>query len=227
MFAGIAQAYDLNNRVHSFGRDQAWRRRAVRLAGIEPHHRALDVACGTGDLTECLAEAGAAEVVGVDFTEAMLEIARRKAGRLRPDRRPRYALGDAMALDLPNDSFDVVSIAFGIRNVAAPDQALREFRRVLRPGGRLVVLEFTRPPNGLLRRMNDIYTRHIMPLTAGFLARDRGGAYRYLPRSVETFLDHRALGEAIEAAGLQVIHQELLTMGVVAVTVAIRPPSPS
>jgi demethylmenaquinone methyltransferase/2-methoxy-6-polyprenyl-1,4-benzoquinol methylase len=224
MFAGIAGAYDLNNRIHSFGRDQAWRCRAVALAELRPGERVLDVACGTGDLTECFARAGAGECVGVDFTEPMLDIARTKALRLPPARRPHYVAGDAMSLDLPDRAVDVVSIAFGIRNLAEPRVALAEFRRVLRPRGRLVVLEFTRPANPLLRFFNDLYTRHLMPWSAGLLARDRVGAYRYLPRSVETFLDHHALRQAIEREGFQVRQQELLTFGVVAVTVATPAP---
>jgi len=224
MFAGIARSYDLNNRLHSFGRDQAWRRRAVALSGLKPGDRVLDVACGTGDLTECFALAGAGPCLGVDFTEPMLEIARSKARRLPVELRPSYRAGDAMALMLPDGAFDVVSIAFGIRNVSEPRTALKEFHRVLRPGGRLVILEFSRPSNRILQVCNDLYTKHLMPWTAGLLARDRVGAYRYLPRSVETFLDHRELAREVSAAGFSELSQELLTFGVVAVTVATRAP---
>src|SRR5262245_36566837 len=154
MFAAIARSYDLNNRVHSLGRDQAWRRKAVRLCVVKSSDRVLDVACGTGDLTNAFAESGVASVTGLDFTEEMLEIAQRKSVR-REDasggRVPQYVQGDAMNLPFESASFDVVSIAFGIRNVADPAQALREFRRVLGPGGRLVVLEFSRPRNPLIR----------------------------------------------------------------------------
>lgn len=219
MFAAIAPAYDLNNRLHSFGSDQRWRRRAVALSELRPGERVLDVACGTGDLTEAFAAAGAGEVVGGDFTEPMLEIARTKALRLPPAQRPIYRAADAMALDFPDASFDVVSIAFGIRNVSEPPQALREFRRVLRPGGRLVVLEFTQPPNRLIRALNGFYCRQVMPRSAALIAGDRAGAYRYLPRSVDTFLDHSQLAEAFRTAGFTVTHQELLTLGVVAITV--------
>ena len=131
MFAAIARSYDLNNRLHSFLQDQRWRRAAVRAAGVTPTTRVLDVACGTGDLAEAFADAGAATVTGVDFTPEMLDVARHK-GSARPARsRVRYEQGDAMQLAFPDGSFDVVSIAFGIRNVAVPERALREFFRVL------------------------------------------------------------------------------------------------
>src|SRR5262249_55308394 len=127
MFGAIARRYDLNNRLHSFGQDRRWRRCAVAMADVTPAARVLDVACGTGDLAEACADAGAAEVVGVDFTPAMLELARSKALRLEPRRRPRYFAGDAMKLAFASASFDIVSIAFGIRNVADPLAAFREF----------------------------------------------------------------------------------------------------
>lgn len=216
MFGAIARRYDLNNRVHSFGRDQAWRRRAVRLAGLRPGDEVLDAACGTGDLAEAFADAGAASVCGVDFTVEMLALARRKAGRNdRPGRaRPRYVPGDVMALPFADRSFDVVSIAFGIRNVERPAQALAEFRRVLRPGGRLVILEFSHPANPVLRALGRFYCGHVMPLTATLLAGDRTGAYRYLPRSVATFADRRKLVALIEEAGFTSVTGHPLTFGV-------------
>ena len=225
MFDAIAHAYDLNNRLHSFGRDQAWRRRAVRLVKAAPEDEVLDVACGTGDLSEAFHHAGVSRVVGLDYTAGMLEIARRKGERLRGEQSPEYIQGNAMDLPYENNSFDVVSIAFGIRNVVDPDLAFREFARVLRPGGRLVVLEFAEPRNPLLRWGNAFYTRHVMPLTASLIARDRSGAYRYLPKSIQTFLDPVSLGRRITEAGFEVIEQARLTFGVCVATVAVRKPS--
>jgi demethylmenaquinone methyltransferase/2-methoxy-6-polyprenyl-1,4-benzoquinol methylase len=226
MFAAIAGRYDLNNRLHSFGRDQAWRRTAVREAGVRPTEDVLDVACGTGDLTEAFADAGPASVTGVDFTEPMLDVARGKADRRRRSDgvpRPVYAHGDATALEYDDASFDVVSIAFGIRNVSDPAVALAEFRRVLRPGGRLVVLEFCEPTNPVLRGLNRIYTTRVMPVTASWLARDRSGAYRYLPRSVSTFADRRSLAEMMAAAGFADVTQRPLTFGVCVASVGRVP----
>ncbi|MCH2161753.1 MAG: bifunctional demethylmenaquinone methyltransferase/2-methoxy-6-polyprenyl-1,4-benzoquinol methylase UbiE [Phycisphaerales bacterium] len=222
MFNAIAHAYDLNNRLHSFGRDQAWRRHAVRLVQAAPEDEVLDVACGTGDLSEAFHHAGVRRVVGLDYTGGMLEIARRKSERLQGEQVPEYVQGDAMDLPFDSGSFDVVSIAFGIRNVVDPDRAFREFARVLRPGGRLVVLEFAEPRNRLLRLGNAFYTRHVMPFTASLIARDRSGAYRYLPKSIQTFLDPDALGSRIAGAGFEVTRQVRLTFGVCAATVAVR-----
>ena len=220
MFSAIASAYDLNNRLHSFGLDQAWRRRAVSLATIRPSDDVVDVACGTGDLTELFARSGARSVLGLDFTPAMLEIARHKSGRA-PHAGPvaRYEHGDATALDLADRSADVVSIAFGLRNVGDPARALAEFRRILRPGGRLVVLEFDQPSNPVIRAMNRLYTHHVMPWTATIIARDRSGAYRYLPRSVETFLDRERLRTAMLGAGFDEVEQHALTFGTCVVSV--------
>lgn len=221
MFSAIARAYDLNNRLHSFGLDQSWRRRAVAIARIKPTDDVVDVACGTGDLTELFAKSPARSVLGLDFTPPMLEIAREKSGRVsHSNAKPRYEHGDATALQLADASADVISIAFGLRNVGDPRRALGEFRRVLRPGGRLVVLEFDEPRNPLIRSLNRLYTHHVMPWTASIIARDRSGAYRYLPRSVETFLDAPRLREAILAAGFSGVEQVPLTFGTCVISCA-------
>jgi demethylmenaquinone methyltransferase/2-methoxy-6-polyprenyl-1,4-benzoquinol methylase len=214
MFAAIAPRYDLNNRLHSLWQDQRWRRRAVREAAIEATSEVLDVACGTGDLSAALAAAGARRVVGVDFSEPMLEIARGKSRSSRAATRCEYRFGDAMALDFEDASFDVVTIAFGLRNVAEPARALREFRRVLRPGGRLVVLEFSEPRWALLRALNRLYTERIMPLTATLIAGDRSGAYRYLPRSVRTFPSAEALSQMIAACGFADLRRIPCSLGI-------------
>ncbi|HBS29867.1 MAG TPA: bifunctional demethylmenaquinone methyltransferase/2-methoxy-6-polyprenyl-1,4-benzoquinol methylase UbiE [Phycisphaerales bacterium] len=234
MFGAIAHRYDLNNRLHSFGRDQAWRRAAVRMSALRPGEAVLDCACGTGDLTRAFADAGAGRTVGLDFTPEMLDIARTKrlvprgapAGArpgASPGGRPiEYIEGDAMNLPFAAESFDVVSIAFGIRNVADPACALREFHRVLRPGGRLVVLEFARPRSRLVAWGNDLYTKRIMPITATLISADRSGAYRYLPRSIDTFLTPGAMAEALHAAGFAGVRQKPMTLGVCVCTVAHR-----
>ena len=223
MFAAIARSYDLNNRLHSFLQDQRWRRAAVRAAGVGPETRVLDVACGTGDLSEAFADAGAATVVGVDFTPEMLDVARHKGSPRPAASRVRYEQGDAMRLRFPDASFDVVSIAFGIRNVAAPAQALREFFRVLAPGGRLVVLEFADPANPFVRWGSNLYTKRIMPWTASLIARDGSGAYHYLPRSVSTFLQPADFARSLQAAGFAQCTATPLTMGICVLHRAERP----
>lgn len=223
MFAAIARSYDLNNRVHSFWRDQAWRKTAVKMAGVKPGDRVLDCACGTGDLTMAFARSEAGEVIGSDFTQEMLDIAGTKRPQLGDAAgKVRYEQADATRLPYDNASFDVVSIAFGIRNVDDPARALAEFHRVLRPGGRLVILEFDTPRNPLIRLGNDLYTKQIMPRTATLIARDRSGAYRYLPKSVETFLTSEQLAGKASEAGFTSIAQKRMTFGVCVCTRAIR-----
>ena len=227
MFSAIARSYDLNNRLHSFGLDQSWRRRTVRavqrclgrkdLQGV----RVLDVACGTGDLSEAFARRGAM-VTGVDFTPAMLDIARVKAGERGLERAPEYLHGDATRLDQPDASFDALSIAFGLRNVGDVAAAMGQFHRVLRPGGVLAVLEFGLPSWGPVRWAHRLYTERIMPWTATLIARDRSGAYRYLPRSVDTFLTPEGVAKAAEAAGFRSVRTTRLTLGTCAITTAVR-----
>lgn len=220
MFAAIAPSYDLNNRLHALGRDQAWRRAAVKLAQLRVGDAVLDVACGTGDLSLAFAQAGAARVIGVDFTAPMLELAQHKA-KLHHQRLP-LTVGDAMALPLCDGCVDVVSIAFGIRNVAEPARALAEFYRVLRPGGRLVVLEFSLPTHPLLRRAYLFYFNHVLPRTASWIARDKSGAYRYLPRSVNTFLGRQEMIELMRQTGLGELSLHPLTLGIAVVYVGVK-----
>lgn len=215
MFAAIAHRYDFNNRVHSLWRDQAWRRKAVELCNVNPSDDVLDVACGTGDLSEAFAEGGARSVVGLDFTANMLEIAKHKA-RKKKGRKvvPSYIQGDAMELPFEDANFNIVSIAFGIRNVTNPSKALAEFKRVLKPGGRLIILEFSQPRNSVLRFFNKLYCNHIMPISATLISGDRSGAYRYLPKSVATFADRNELASMMSDAGFTEIKQHEMTFGV-------------
>ncbi|MEM7755814.1 MAG: bifunctional demethylmenaquinone methyltransferase/2-methoxy-6-polyprenyl-1,4-benzoquinol methylase UbiE [Planctomycetota bacterium] len=225
MFAAIAGAYDLNNRLHSLGLDQLWRRAAVRAAALEEGQVAADIACGTGDLTEMLAKTPARRVIGLDFTNAMLAYAREKratrpgalAGKIE------YLWADAHRLPLRDSSIDALTIAYGIRNVQRPGEALKEFARVLKPGGRLVILEFDRPANPVVRMGHEFYTHRVMPLTATLISGDRSGAYRYLPKSVETFLTRDTLVGLIEEAGLATVTVRSLTFGVCACYRGVKP----
>jgi demethylmenaquinone methyltransferase/2-methoxy-6-polyprenyl-1,4-benzoquinol methylase len=238
MFAAIAPSYDLNNRLHSFWRDQAWRRKAVKLAAPKPDDQIVDVACGTGDLAlrflwikDNLPAAlnptvhgeRTGQVLGIDFTYEMLPIARRKANKAIDGDRVNQALsyesiqfvnGDAQSLPLPDACADVVSIAFGIRNVQSIPTALKEFRRILKPGGRVIILEFSKPTNPILRVLNDFYCGKIMPITATLISGDKSGAYKYLPKSVDTFISREKMVEMMAAAGFSTIEQFPLTFGV-------------
>ncbi len=218
MFASIARSYDLNNRVHSLWRDQAWRRFAVRQAQVREGDTVADIACGTGDLTEAFARSPAKAVIGIDFTHEMLQLAEVKKDRRGEGVRSKitYIRGDAQQLPLADASCDVVSIAFGIRNVQEPHRALAEFFRVLKPGGRLIILEFDRPRFPPVRWMNDFYAGWLMPRTATLISRDRSGAYRYLPKSVGSFMSRDELLGAIGRAGFEDSRARSLTLGIVA-----------
>jgi demethylmenaquinone methyltransferase/2-methoxy-6-polyprenyl-1,4-benzoquinol methylase len=185
MFASIARRYDAANEVLSLGVHRAWRRAAVGLSGVRPGQRVLDCATGTGDLALAFKRAvgPTGEVVGTDFCAEMLEEAPRKARRAGLE--VRFEVADVLALPYADDSFDVTSIAFGIRNVDDPVRCLREMARVVRPGGRVVVLEFGQPrgPFGALFR---VYSRQVMPAIGGLLTGNRA-AYEYLPRTAAAF----------------------------------------
>jgi demethylmenaquinone methyltransferase/2-methoxy-6-polyprenyl-1,4-benzoquinol methylase len=212
MFAAIAPSYDLNNHLHSLWMDQAWRRTAVKLARLAPTDAVVDVACGTGDLTIAFSNALAKlgnnrRSMGIDFTFEMLPIARRKSGAA-------YINGDAQCLPLPDACCDVVSIAFGIRNVADPLAAIREFKRLLRPGGRLIILEFSLPTSPPLLAMYNFYFRKILPRTATWISGDKTGAYKYLPESVNTFIGREQMMGMMTTAGFTAVEQFPMTFGV-------------
>ncbi len=224
MFAAIAGSYDLNNHLHSMWQDQRWRRFAVKRAGVKPGDVVVDVACGTGDLTQAFARSPASLVLGIDFTHEMLGVAMKKraAQPATSATKITYAEGDAQNLPVADASADVVSIAFGIRNVADPRKALREFARVLRPGGRLVILEFDQPGNPLMRWFNTLYCVRIMPLTATLISGDKSGAYKYLPASVGTFFTRSQMVNAIGEAGFRDVTATGLSLGICACYRAVR-----
>jgi len=210
MFDRIAPVYDAMNRVMTAGLDQRWRRLTV-AAVVRRGDAVLDACCGTGDLALAARRAGGT-VTGLDFSEAMLERARRKAPGLD------WVRGDLLALPFDSGSFDAATVGFGVRSVADLDAGLRELRRVLRPGGRLGILEITRP-RGLLAPFYRLWFDAIVPLLGRLLP--GGSAYTYLPASVRRFPGPDELVERLEAAGLGAVSYRLLAGGIVALHVAV------
>lgn len=218
MFGRIVRRYDAMNRLMTGGRDVAWRREAARLAVGAGAVRVLDVATGTGDLALALAAAGARFVVGLDFADPMVRAAAAKA-RGHPE--VALVVGDALRLPFADARFDACTVAFGLRNMADYEAALRELSRVLRPGGRLVCLELTPYRRPVLGRLFGWYLACLVPLVGGILSGDRE-AYRYLPRSVAAFPAAAALAELMRRAGLTDVSVRSLGSGAVALHVGTK-----
>ena len=220
MFDDIAPRYDLLNTVLSAGVHHSWRTFATRCAALQPGDRVLDLCTGTGDWTVLLRRAVGArgQVVGVDFSLPMLQSGVRKFDQARA----LFAQGDAVRLPLASGIFDAVTVAFGIRNVAEIDRAFVEIARVLKPGGRVVCLEFATPHPGLFQKFYSLHSRYIMPRLGGALS-GRTDAYTYLPESVIRFKTREELAQVMREAGLNPVRYVDLTFGLVCVHVGHKP----
>ena len=207
MFDRIAGLYDLMNSVMTAGLHHRWRERAADLAALAPGDRALDVATGTGDLAIELASRGA-EVIGSDFSEGMLDVARKKAPALT------WEQGNALALPYEDGAFDAATVGFGARNFSDLPQGLREMARVVKPGGRVVVLEITTPQKPPLSTFFSLWFDRIVPLLGKLAAEPE--AYTYLPSSVKRFPGPQALGAELVAAGLADVRWILTAGGIIA-----------
>jgi demethylmenaquinone methyltransferase/2-methoxy-6-polyprenyl-1,4-benzoquinol methylase len=210
MFARISGRYDLLNHLLSLGIDRSWRRKTVDAAGNVEGRVVVDACCGTGDLSAAFARRGA-HVIGVDFTPEMLRHAGPKIVRLR--RRAVFAHGDALALPLRSACADVTSVAFGIRNLSDARAGLAEMARVTKPGGRVLVLEFTTPRGALLGRAYRLYFTRILPAVGRLVSRDEE-AYMYLPRSVQAWQGPEQLQRDLEAVGLVECGFRTMTRGI-------------
>ena len=215
----------LLNHLLSGGFDLYWRRRAVRALGLDRSDRLLDLCTGTADLALAARRTGAARVVGVDFSRTMLAIARTKISARGETAGIGLARGDAMAIPLADASVSAAAIAFGIRNVADPALALHEIRRVLAPGGRLAVLEFSLPETPVVREAYRWYFRHVLPRIGRLVSR-HGEAYTYLPASVDAFRSPDAFRGLMAEAGLIDTKAVRLSLGVVYLYTARAPAGP-
>jgi len=202
MFSAIAGRYDLLNHLLSANQDKQWRRRAVRLLTPRRGECILDLCCGTGDLAiECSRRQPACRVIGADFAVPMLHLANAK--RVDPQsaiRNPQYLGADALRLPFPDATFDAVMVAFGARNFEDTAAGLREMRRVVKPGGRVLILEFMRPTSVLLQRSFGLFFKHVLPRVGRLISR-HGFAYNYLPASVEGFYTRREFTQLLRKTG--------------------------
>ena len=219
-FAGIAPRYDLANHLLSFGMDFSWRRRLVRMTSVSDPSRVLDLATGSGDVAFALRTTLPVntEIIGLDFCQPMLDQAIRKSGERGAPSNLKFLQGDCLDLSFEDGSFDAITIAFGLRNLEDRTRGLSEMLRVLRPGGKLFVLEFSQPFIWL-RPFYFLYLRVALPVLAWLVTGDRQ-AYQYLGSSIQGFPDRRGLTEELLAAGFSQVEATALTGSIVAIHVA-------
>lgn len=226
MFSAIAPQYDRLNAILSFNQHKAWRRRAVRLANVQPGDQCLDVCTGTGDFAVDLARTvgSTGRVIGADFCEPMIRNGLDKTSRrsIGSECGPiTMMVANAELLPYANNLFDVVTVGFGVRNVANLPQAVSEMARVTKPGGRVVILEFNRPPDVWYKPFVDFYLFHILPRIGGLLSRRE--AYTYLPESMKRFVSREELTSIMEKAGLAQIQVRDLNFGTVCIHLGVKP----
>ena len=231
LFSVIARHYDLLNALLSLRRDSAWRRETVKASDIDPKSKVLDVCTGTGELALAYADKIGAEgfVIASDFCFEMLVIGNQKvkkdSGRHAPSgfRNTNFLAADTLILPFLDNTFDVVSVGFGIRNVSDLEMGIREMVRVAAPGGRVVILEFTQPVNPLFRSLYYFYFTKILPFVGNCISRNKDDAYGYLPRSVMKFPNCDALKRVMEACGLTDVQFYRKTFGIVSIHVGKKP----
>ncbi|WP_447973635.1 class I SAM-dependent methyltransferase [Nitrospira sp. Kam-Ns4a] len=224
MFTAIARWYDLNNSLLSFGLHHRWKRRAATLVPATERGCALDIGAGTGDLAILLGRrlGPGGRVVALDLNAAMLREGRRKIVRRGLSGQITCLRANADCLGFRAESVDAVTAGFCIRNVGDVPEAFREIRRVLKPGGRFVCLEFSQPVRGWLRRLYDWYSFRLLPWIGTLVARDRTGVYEYLPASIRTFPDQDRLCQLLMEAGFREVRYVNLSGGIVAIHVAVK-----
>jgi demethylmenaquinone methyltransferase/2-methoxy-6-polyprenyl-1,4-benzoquinol methylase len=220
LFAAIARRYDLLNDLQSFGLHRRWKHRVVELAAVRPGQRALDVCCGTGDIALALARGGP-EVTGLDFSQAMLEIAKAR-GQKSEIRPPVFLQGDAQQLPFSDNSFDAVTIGYGLRNLSSCETGLREMVRVARPGGRLVVLDFGKPPNALWRAIYFTHLKISVPLM-GWLFGGNADAYAYILESLKHYPAQQGVAEKMRELNLSNVRVINLLGGAMAINYGEKP----
>ena len=228
LFSAIARYYDFLNSLLSLRRDKMWRRETVKASDVEPTSKVLDVCTGTGELALAYTDKIAADgfVIGSDFCFEMLVIGDQKLQQpvgAVSNRTTSFLAADTLTLPFLDNTFDVVSVGFGIRNVSDLEMGICEMVRVAAPGGRVVILEFTQPVNPLFRRLYYFYFTKILPFVGNLISRSKDDAYGYLPRSVMKFPNCDALKSVMEQCGLTDVHFYRKTFGIVAIHVGKKP----
>ncbi len=221
MFDAISPKYDLLNRLFSLGIDQGWRRKVVRMVGEEPVGHLLDVATGTADLA-ILGSLKAARVTGADISEGMLKLGREKVARRGLADRITLVQADSERLPFGDGTFDAVTVAFGVRNFEHLEQGVKDMVRVLRPGGRIFVLEFSKPRKAPFKQLFRFYFHRVMPTVGRAISKD-SAAYAYLPKSVDAFPEGTAFEDLMRAAGLAEVRSFALTGGIATLYRGRRP----
>lgn len=222
MFDNIAPAYDKLNHLLSLGIDKGWRKKAIQhLQSLRPQH-ILDVATGTGDFAiQAYSALAPIELLGIDISEGMMEVGRKKVKELGWEGRILFSKEDATALSFPNDRFDAITVAFGIRNFEQLDLGLREMCRVLRSSGRLVILELTVPEKAPMKQLYSLYSRIFIPTIGKLLSKDKS-AYTYLPQSIQAFPQGAVMATALKQAGFRSVEIKPLTFGVCTLYIATK-----
>ena len=221
LFARVAPRYDLINDLQSFGLHRSWKRRVVRMANVRPGDRALDLCCGTGDIAFLLAAAGAI-VTAMDFSNAMLEVARRRAETSRREPgNPAFQRGDAEKLEFPDNAFDLVTVGYGLRNLASWERGLREMHRVAKPGGRLLALDFGKPDNGAWRAVYFAYLRWAVPVF-GRLFCGEAATHAYILESLKNYPAQRGVAEAMQRLGCREVRIVNLLGGAMSINYGVK-----
>lgn len=225
LFSLIARRYDLLNTLLSFGGDTAWRRETVKASDVESTSKVLDVCTGTGELALAYADKLSPEglVIGSDFCFEMLAIGKGKADQIPSGVGSSFLAADTLALPFPENTFDIVSVGFGIRNVSDVAAGIREMARVAAPGGRVVILEFTQPMNPMFRQLYYFYSTRILPFIGNLISGNSDDAYGHLPRSIMKFPNCDALKAVMEGCGLIDVRFHRKTFGIVAIHVGKKP----
>ena len=212
MFEDVSHKYDFLNHVLSFGLDFYWRKKLVNYTDAKSGDKILDVASGTGDVVFEFLKKHDVEIIGLDYAFNMVDIAKNKAKKFGLSNKTHFMQGDGESLPFPDDSFDKLTISFGLRNIGHYDDALKEFCRVLKPGGQLLVLEFSEPKSKLFNKLYQFYFKNILPRLGALLS--RADAYRYLPESVEYFPPRDEICHLMIDCGFQKAEVYDLTFGV-------------